>query len=301
MIEINGKVYRNLQEQVAENVKDIEDLQTDLSDGLATKQDTLVSGTNIKTVNGNSLVGSGNVKIVGFEDIEVTVDEYSNGYITAEEYEKISVDHVPVYFAPTEAFPRTTTGSGLTYLYAYEDENYIYYKGTDRFVHAYATYVHNLLLPIIRFSKYIISSEDTRHQVYYTTDNNNYIRYATADIVYSTNSWSSDDPYLSHVVIAGNRYQIDNTPEFGYISIEYGTTTVNLTLDQRNKMYGKHGFMIGFFSRDPIDDHLTTTYYYPISISSTNPRYVNYTLSCGDSKVLVEYDGQDEVLTITYL
>jgi hypothetical protein len=35
--------------------------QTDLQTALNAKQDTLVSGTNIKTVNGNSLVGSGNV------------------------------------------------------------------------------------------------------------------------------------------------------------------------------------------------------------------------------------------------
>ncbi len=37
--------------------------QTDLQTALNAKQDTLVSGTNIKTVNGNSLVGSGNVNI----------------------------------------------------------------------------------------------------------------------------------------------------------------------------------------------------------------------------------------------
>ena len=35
--------------------------QTDLQTALNGKQDTLVSGTNIKTVNGNSLLGSGNV------------------------------------------------------------------------------------------------------------------------------------------------------------------------------------------------------------------------------------------------
>ena len=34
-----------------------------LSDGLATKQDTLVSGTNIKTLNGSSILGSGNLVI----------------------------------------------------------------------------------------------------------------------------------------------------------------------------------------------------------------------------------------------
>ena len=37
--------------------------QTDLQTALNAKQDTLVSGTNIKTVNGNSLVGNGNVNI----------------------------------------------------------------------------------------------------------------------------------------------------------------------------------------------------------------------------------------------
>ena len=35
------------------------------NDDLATKQDTLVSGTNIKTINGNSLLGEGNIEIQG--------------------------------------------------------------------------------------------------------------------------------------------------------------------------------------------------------------------------------------------
>lgn len=39
--------------------------QTDLQTALNAKQDTLVSGTNIKTVNGNSLPGSGNIVISG--------------------------------------------------------------------------------------------------------------------------------------------------------------------------------------------------------------------------------------------
>lgn len=40
-------------------------LDTDLTAGLATKQDTLVSGTNLKTVNGNTLLGAGNLVIGG--------------------------------------------------------------------------------------------------------------------------------------------------------------------------------------------------------------------------------------------
>lgn len=38
---------------------------TNLSDGLATKQDTLVSGTNIKTLNGSSVLGSGDLVLSG--------------------------------------------------------------------------------------------------------------------------------------------------------------------------------------------------------------------------------------------
>ena len=39
--------------------------QTDLSDALGAKQDTLVSGTNIKTINSESILGSGNITISG--------------------------------------------------------------------------------------------------------------------------------------------------------------------------------------------------------------------------------------------
>ena len=50
--------------------------QTDLNTALNAKQATLVSGTNIKTVNGNSLVGSGNVsigpKLLGYSGITGT-------------------------------------------------------------------------------------------------------------------------------------------------------------------------------------------------------------------------------------
>jgi hypothetical protein len=46
-------------------INDGEVSQAELNSALALKQDTLVSGTNIKTVNGNSLLGSGNVDING--------------------------------------------------------------------------------------------------------------------------------------------------------------------------------------------------------------------------------------------
>lgn len=41
-----------------------------VSSGLATKQNTLVSGTNIKTVNGESVLGSGNLVISGSTNLD---------------------------------------------------------------------------------------------------------------------------------------------------------------------------------------------------------------------------------------
>ncbi len=51
VLKVNGATY-DIIDQTARN-------------GLSSKQDTLVSGTNIKTVNGNSLLGSGDLVISG--------------------------------------------------------------------------------------------------------------------------------------------------------------------------------------------------------------------------------------------
>ena len=46
----------------------------DLTNELATKQDTLVSGTNIKTINNNSILGSGNINISGGGSTDVQIN-----------------------------------------------------------------------------------------------------------------------------------------------------------------------------------------------------------------------------------
>ena len=48
--------------------------QTDLQNALNNKQSTLVSGTNIKTINNNSILGEGNLSIEG-----ITVDQTYDG------------------------------------------------------------------------------------------------------------------------------------------------------------------------------------------------------------------------------
>ena len=84
-IRSNAQAGKNIIPQVEVNTQRIEDLTvglasranvslnnldevgetrfSDIYDNIDTKQDTLVSGTNIKTVNGNSLLGSGNLSV----------------------------------------------------------------------------------------------------------------------------------------------------------------------------------------------------------------------------------------------
>jgi len=51
-----------------------------ISAATATKQDTLVSGTNIKTVNGASLLGSGDI-VVGGGDIDTAMSDMSENAV----------------------------------------------------------------------------------------------------------------------------------------------------------------------------------------------------------------------------
>lgn len=66
-----------------------------LESGLAGKQETLVSGTNIKTVNNQSILGSGNIEIeggggVGFDD--VTTQQDGTIVITLTNGDTITID-----------------------------------------------------------------------------------------------------------------------------------------------------------------------------------------------------------------
>lgn len=70
----NGSANKALADQSGNNIETtyakISDFNS-LSAEVETKQDTLVSGTNIKTVNGNSLIGSGNIEL---SDDTVVID-----------------------------------------------------------------------------------------------------------------------------------------------------------------------------------------------------------------------------------
>ena len=74
----SGAVYtanQNLANTVNTYHTELNDKITDLYSQLNTKQATLVSGTNIKTINGASILGSGNITIEGGSGTSITVDD----------------------------------------------------------------------------------------------------------------------------------------------------------------------------------------------------------------------------------
>lgn len=94
--------------------------QTDLNTALNGKQATLVSGTNIKTVNGNSLLGSGNVAItVSTSDVLTATAGATAGavgtYVTA-----VSSPAANINFGATAAgstlFPSSNLAASATAL-----------------------------------------------------------------------------------------------------------------------------------------------------------------------------------------
>ena len=75
-------------------ISELNDTVNDLTDDISEKQEKLISGTNIKTINNTSLLGSGNIEIEIPNDVYVwnfdgDFEIGSTGTITSEVYEKI--------------------------------------------------------------------------------------------------------------------------------------------------------------------------------------------------------------------
>ena len=91
--------------------QDISNLATKTE--LATKQDTLVSGTNIKTINGNSLLGSGNIEVAANVDLSdyytksqtnaLVSPKLSQVTLTQAEYDALSTKEENVLYVISDA------------------------------------------------------------------------------------------------------------------------------------------------------------------------------------------------------
>ena len=71
-----------------------------VDDKINNKQDTLVSGTNIKTINGESLLGSGNIKITPEPSIDIT-SLLGGQTLTTEQLEIIKNNNIVRFYSQT--------------------------------------------------------------------------------------------------------------------------------------------------------------------------------------------------------
>lgn len=58
--------------------------ESEVDSALNEKQATLVSGTNIKTINNESLLGSGDIDVLDLIDVDIDMDLMDNGYLKME-------------------------------------------------------------------------------------------------------------------------------------------------------------------------------------------------------------------------
>lgn len=78
----------NTLNELAVAIQDNEDVVEALNQSIGSKQDKLISGTNIKTVNGQSLLGNGDLEIQEFKTYTFDYNNH-NGTITQEELNKV--------------------------------------------------------------------------------------------------------------------------------------------------------------------------------------------------------------------
>lgn len=71
--------------------KEYEIVDSTARSGLSSKQDTLVSGTNIKTINNTSLLGSGNITVGGDTNVIETV-KVNNTALTPDANKAVNID-----------------------------------------------------------------------------------------------------------------------------------------------------------------------------------------------------------------
>lgn len=117
------QTFEDYQILTADNMNHIEDGIDTAHQGLGEKQDTLVSGMNIKTINGVSLLGQGNLVIEGSNGSSTPVTGYATDYIQITE-EEISTVVIPDTIKDYPAISVYHNGSFLVKGYHYTVEDY---------------------------------------------------------------------------------------------------------------------------------------------------------------------------------
>lgn len=224
--------------------------QTDLNNALSGKQSTLVSGTNIKTINNESILGSGNINIQGGGSGGTSTDVKINGTsITSGDTANIAVEgtynastnklmtksEVDGYdaswiFTPTpsvadfNAFYNYVENGGIRVYVTTQDDNQINTTLVEN-VKIYGAidqkyidiYIHGGLFRLIYAGTQVTTYsfplyEDTHNKVTSLSRRSKDYQYPSAKCVYDNLATKADTSSLSIVATSGNYNDLTNKP-----------------------------------------------------------------------------------------
>ena len=157
-----------------------------INTALNDKQDSLVSGTNIKTINGNSLLGSGNIDISGGSYTAGTGISISNNVIST------LVRPTTVTFENSSIVILTSSNINLPYFYIPNINNFEIIADTTGLIKSTSSYLSGALyayLPVnssvdIQYNNALQYSQDSNYHLYVKSSNSAYnkITLGTEDI-----------------------------------------------------------------------------------------------------------------------
>lgn len=218
--------------------------------GLSSKQDTLVSGTNIKTINNESILGSGNINIQGGGSGGTSTDVKINGTsITSGDTANIAVEGTynastnklmtksevdgydaswiftsPPSVADFNAFYNYVENGGIRVYTTSQDDNQINTTLVENVKIGGSTdnkyidiYIHGDLFRLIcdgtQVTKYFFPLyEDTRNKVTLLSRRSKDYQYPSAKCVYDNLATKADTSSLSTVATSGNYNDLTNKP-----------------------------------------------------------------------------------------
>ena len=177
----------------------------DLTSELSTKQDTLVSGTNIKTINNQSILGSGNIAISGggSTDVQINGTSITSGGV-ANIVTESAYNSTTNKIATMNDLPVITYSSSEIAIGKWIDNSTVYQKVIymSSFTQGVNSYNHNIsnLGIVIKGSVWIFNSSGTNIGIPYVTASDELSYYVTPTQV-NVSSKSPTSGYTGYIIL----------------------------------------------------------------------------------------------------
>jgi hypothetical protein len=216
-----------------------------VNQGLATKQDTLLSGTNIKTVNGTSLLGSGDITISGGsggtsydQDLNTTDDVVFNSALIGD------VSIIGNEISAVDSYGNTDTlvvGSNLNVQFGEQGTTttqtiypYQYGNSGTRFVFQYPGYVFKIENSSTDLSTIDVSPFALGSVIRYNYNGQTLTFTLTSDMTWTGSSWNASvsGEFFPNVGIYGDITLYGYTSEFVQVTSTIDTLVTPLTVTE---------------------------------------------------------------------